>query len=284
MINFFLRKLYEYLPNSWVRYIGSINFIKPFRDFIIRPNGNVRIDSEKIYWGRVSFQFFAPIRVLTKAKKSGIESTLLRFMIIIVESSENKHPVLLDIGANYGFLSIVLCKYFSQARVFAFEPHPKIYESIKLSLHSNKIQNLCIENMAVGNVDAETEINLFGTSSNILNRDAGEYTKHKVQQIKGDSYLHNNNLRVDLIKIDVDGYELEVIEGLRQSIISYRPVIIVETNNNPKIFESIEALNYHILDMGLRSISNEIPPNVFCLPSEYQDDKIFEIRSRLLNV
>lgn len=160
-----------------------------------------------------------------------------------------------DVGSNYGYHSIrasKLCK-----KVFSFEPQTLMYNLSKKSLIDNNINNVEVYNLALG--DEEKEINLSninysekdfngGEVSVVYDSNFGETTKI----VKLDTMIEDP---IDVIKIDVQGYEKFVINGAQEIIKKNKPILIVEFENhqlnkfgyNCKIlFDFIRNLNYTI--------------------------------------
>ena len=102
----------------------------------------------------------------------------------------NPYSNIIDIGASYGFISIVLSKAVNNkgGKVFSLEAEYDIVQNLKHSLKKNKIKNVNIFNNFVGDV-------------NIKN----------IRTV--DSLITNDNLNIDLIKIDTDGSDLDALKG-----------------------------------------------------------------------
>ena len=72
----------------------------------------------------------------------------------------------------------------------------------------------------------------------------------------------------DLIKIDIDGLEMDVLEGCLKTIDRFRPVFIVEFNNNRDLITFFNELDYKILDLNLKEFNSQgnLPLNIHCVP------------------
>ncbi len=120
------------------------------------------------------------------------------------------------------------------SKVDSFEPSPSTFEILKLNLACSLHSNTRIHNIGLG---AKNE-NLTLTFAPI-NRSGGFVSDktqaskgHSIENIvikKGDDFFHSSE--VDFIKIDVEGYEKNVIEGLSQTILKNRPVVALELNH-----------------------------------------------------
>lgn len=160
-----------------------------------------------------------------------------------------------DVGSNYGYLSIKASKFCN--KVFSFEPQTFMYDLSVQTISDNLINNIEVFNLALGDEEIETnlsKIDYFGEGihvgevSVLFSNDIGETTS----VVRLDNFLTES---VDIIKIDVQGYEKFVINGSKEIINKYSPTLIVEVEshqlgkfgyNSESLFNLIRELNYHI--------------------------------------
>ena len=157
----------------------------------------------------------------------------------------------IDIGAQYGDYAI-LCSKIYKARVYAFELLPQNFNEILENIKLNGLTEDSIKafNIALGNVNKTEMVSYSGEMANDSNK--GEKIKATFQTL--DSY----NLKADLLKIDVEGFELEVLEGSVNTIKKYHPRIIIETHSRAlekQTKEFLSKLNYKLKHEG-RSVYN----------------------------
>lgn len=130
--------------------------------------------------------------------------------------------VMLDIGANIGlYTAIAGCNIGPYGRVISFEPDPESYHYLKKTVAANKLTNVTLVQAAASFGNGKT---LLFTSSN--NR--GDHRLYgndhadgqlEIQTLRIDDYLEEQNLSViDVIKIDVQGFEAHVISGMKKTI------------------------------------------------------------------
>ena len=281
------KRIYNSVPPSWRKGLGRSKLLKPVRDLFFRSEGRY-IESESFVSRsyppyQVDFKFTASIQVAIKAEQKGVENTLLRHSMALVRKYKDKstNAVVLDVGANFGYLSLVwACTIASEGMVYSFEPHPHMFESFQKSILSNKFQDRMIpQNVAVGNSEGEVEIHLSHTTSNTLSEEllGTVEDKVKVPLITLDEFSNGEDLtHCDLIKIDVDGIELDILKGAKQLLLKYAPIVIVETNNDKRIIEFMSDINYITLNQQLNRyvLGDDIPPNAFFVPKDYFDNVI----------
>lgn len=137
-----------------------------------------------------------------------------------------------DIGANVGHHSLFMARHADQ--VFAFEPLPELCGLIREKISLNQLDNIQLH--AVGLGSKEDTLKFFpglgsnsGMGSFLVhdNVDAGSQLELPVKA--GDPYFEDQRLpRIDIMKVDVEGFEPFVFRGLAHRIASDRPVILTE--------------------------------------------------------
>ena len=160
-----------------------------------------------------------------------------------------------DIGAHVGSWTLIMAKHAKN--VTAFEPQKMRYYQLCGNIAINGLDNVTAINYGLASPDrsgSSLMLTKFGkdTGSSTLRPDVVENTRHEVQglemvQIK---CLDEFNLNgVSLIKIDVEGYELEVLKGALQTLERCRPSIILELWSDDQYErmrkETIEWLEEH---------------------------------------
>ena len=133
--------------------------------------------------------------------------------------------VFIDIGANVGILSACAALKATQGKVIAIEP-TGTYELLVENLSDLPVPSATIEflNLAIGNFSGEKKetINkIWGDKP-----ETSIYNFKKIDDVISDLKIN----RIDIIKIDTDGYELEVLKGAKNAIQKFRPTLIVEVN------------------------------------------------------
>jgi len=130
--------------------------------------------------------------------------------------------VVVDVGANIGYYTVLLAE--KAKKVYAFEPDKTNFEILKKNIEANKLKNVILVNAAVGSKDEEKI--LYKSKENLGDHKLfGEGKKEKVKIVKLDNFLEE---KVNLMKIDTQGWEPEVIEGAKKIIEKDKPIIFFE--------------------------------------------------------
>ena len=278
MISKLVVKCYSLVPGGLKKGLGKVSMLKPIRDLLLRQNdyykevsGSIR---KKYHDYDVSFEFFGSLKNVAQAKKKGIEGTLLRHSMSLLKQYKHHENdcVIFDVGANFGYLSLVwatsVCKNYGN--VYAFEPSHYVFSSFSKSVANNSLSHIIKpEHMAVGNANKQMTLYLNNTTSNILNTNASSQSI-EVEMRTLDTYILEHAIkRCDLVKIDVDGIELDILKGSLKLLKTLKPIFIVETNNDYRIIEFFNSQAYTILDMNLKIYKSgqALPINVLCVPN-----------------
>lgn len=140
----------------------------------------------------------------------------------------------LDIGANMGYYSLAASKINPKITVQSFEPQPKVFSTLLRNLSLNNLSDrINAHNYGLG--VSESRMTMFiprftgtgGASFANLHENEGLPQEVEVEVKMLDSYLEEYS-HPDLIKIDVEGYEFEVISGGMGIIMKSKPTIIAE--------------------------------------------------------
>ncbi len=147
----------------------------------------------------------------------------------------------LDIGAHHGYYTLLASRRVgSEGRVVAFEPSPREREALRQHVKLNRCGNVLVEGLALGSENKEAEFYVVQgsqTGCNSLRRPLIESTTvaRKVQVKRLDDWMKERKIeRVDFIKLDVEGGELEVLQGAEQLLERRsrpRPVVLAEVQD-----------------------------------------------------
>ncbi|RME19564.1 MAG: FkbM family methyltransferase [Bacteroidetes bacterium] len=142
-----------------------------------------------------------------------------KFEIDLIKKIVRPGDVVLDIGANIGFYTMIFSEAVKEkGKVFAFEPDPKNFHRLKNN--TQYLGNVIVENKAISH-QTQT-IKLYSSELNVDYRtyahpDSQNYTE--VQAVSLDDYLREKNITcVDFIKMDIQGYESFALQGMIETI------------------------------------------------------------------
>jgi len=164
----------------------------------------------------------------------------------------NKGDTVIDIGANLGYFSIPFSQWVGkEGVVYWVEPLTQMREVFKKNIGTRK--NITILPYALGNENKKiimgnnTRIDneIIATGSHfVLEENATAIDEFSAEMRKG-SELFNNLEKLHFIKCDIEGYENVVIPEIKQILIEHKPLMLIETKREKRVF----LLNF-LLDIG----------------------------------
>lgn len=159
------------------------------------------------------------------------EKDLLDFLLDEVRAED----VFVDIGAHIGTFALPVARRLAGAgRVIAFEPAADTAALLKQNASENGIDCLEVVRAALGSVTTTGRLR-ESASGNYLRQDLGVRSLHgtgrvvaEVPVIPFDKWVAGSMPeRLDIVKIDVEGSEYEVLEGMRETLRTYRPRLLI---------------------------------------------------------
>jgi len=148
--------------------------------------------------------------------------------------------VCIDIGSNIGYYACLESNLVGKSgKVLAIEPSPQNFEYLKKNLKLQKFQNSEVYNFACGNKDGQTDFFISDRSnwSRIVNdkeqKTIGDNTQTiQVDIQKLDTFVNEQKLKkINLIRMDVEGYETDIYQGMKKTIQEFDPVLHIEIHN-----------------------------------------------------
>ena len=134
--------------------------------------------------------------------------------------------VFIDVGANIGVYSVFMSE-LSSIKVVSIEPHPITYEHLLKNVHINRRVNIMSFNNAIGN--NENFIKFSDIPGSSINKvvDSNSQSKYiLVKQKKLSKIIDKINISPAVVKIDTEGYELHVLEGMDEYLKDVKMLII----------------------------------------------------------
>ena len=208
----------------------KVDFVVDYYGFRYRGNTGNHIDANVYYFGAYE-----------KPELNFLRATL---------ASVGPDAVVIDVGANSGLYSVFASKYAKV--VHAVEPFPPILARLRTLINENKIGNVVVHAVGLGETEAELpffsppEGNL-GTGSFVAGFSKRNRDEHlSLRIVPGDVYFTQAGItRIDFIKMDIEGYEKPALAGLQKTLGRHRPIVLMEISINPdlpKLFKSLQEL------------------------------------------
>ena len=181
----------------------------------------------------------------------------------VIKHLVSKGDVTLDIGANIGVYSKYLSKYVGEEGIVnAFEPISITYSFLTHNIKSLNIKNVLCHNIALSDEPGETlmEIpsviageNFFRARIISSGYSDKKYKTFKVIRKTLDSFTEIEKNNISFIKCDVEGHELEVLKGSKNTIEESKCSLLLEINDDPVINSKANAVVQFLTNLGYRS-------------------------------
>lgn len=212
----------------------------------------------------------------------------------LVKKIVRKGDVVFDIGANIGYYSCILSRLVgNKGHIYCFEPISKYVKRLKDNIKVNDLRNITVVKKVVSDICVPQKLQV-GPSSARTFCGLGEYNHTEVvESITLDKYITEENgiRRVDFVKIDVDGFEIEIISGAEDTLRKYKPIMLVEFcpeaqekvgNTTGDLLKLLQSFGYSLYSeyTGIEykreydflkelSLSGSGSINVICIPYNY---------------
>jgi FkbM family methyltransferase len=173
---------------------------------------------------------------------------------------------IIDIGGNIGVRALHFAQRVPQGRVVTFEPDPENFARLQEHLRLNALPHVVGRNLGIGPVEQVMKLYQVVPSNSGMNRiitqgEGLERFPHKeVRIVPLDKALEGTGVqRVDILKVDVEGFELGVLQGCAAVIRRDKPVLFVELDDDNlrengtdarSLIAFLEGLGYTVLDSG----------------------------------
>lgn len=171
-------------------------------------------------------------------------------------SYSDQSKVIFDVGANIGYYTLQFAKK-TDGKVYAFEPMDYQYKTLLKNIKINQLNNVYPVKKIVSDHAGKQRIYFSGMDNTAASSLVVKTDQHEdVSSITLDQYCRMNHIQsIDLLKIDVEGYEMNVLKGLSTMLKSKRVkhifLEIVEQhlqkagNSSEELFNYLRKFNYH---------------------------------------
>jgi FkbM family methyltransferase len=142
------------------------------------------------------------------------------------------NSVFWDVGANVGLYSVIFSKLNPNWKIYSFEPNYKVHDKFFKNVHFNSCRNINLEPFALGSSKGSSTlvVNSIRPGTSKIDFNPKPFASYEtIATITGDELFLTGKIQApDFIKIDVEGYELDVLNGLNLTISSFKPVLSIE--------------------------------------------------------
>lgn len=203
----------------WENFLWKLSRLKAIDDKIVTI-----IHGQKMYLNSNDFGI---------SKELAIYHTHEPVATSLIKKSIKKGMTIVDIGANIGYYVLAESQLIgSEGRIIAIEPNKKNVELLKLTVKENNLKNIKIIEAAIGDYDRNGKLYLSNRASNChslissYDKNKNEYQIVKVYKL--DTLIKKLNIPVHLVRMDIEGYEAQAINGMSKILKKYKPILVIE--------------------------------------------------------
>lgn len=210
------------------------------------------------------------------------EEEMNRLIRVSLKNGKNA----LDVGGNIGLQSIRMSQCVGdKGKVFAFEPLIYLQEKFTRNMLLNKVANVTLFPFALADEEGQGDFTIDEKSWNqgdfsLLSKVEGAKKQHVNIKVADNIPEIKDLDSLDLIKIDVEGFEYQVLLGLKQTLEKHKPRIIFEYDTNywapgqmTECYSFLKSLNYMVYQITpvccelVNYAEGILGGNLFCIPA-----------------
>ncbi len=183
-----------------------------------------------------------------------------------------------DIGANVGVYSLFVAHKFSGGvNVLSFEPNPKIHKHLEDSIKINHFEGF----MKAFQMGVSDEMGVVKFSENLSDSGSSRFEENggsnciQLPVVNFDDWYLNNEKKekspIGCIKIDVEGFEVKVLRGIKNTLSKFKPALVIECleSNLVTAGYNSESLKNLLFEYGY-TIQTEVEHNLYCIHRDRQ--------------
>jgi len=192
-----------------------------------------------------------------------------------------KSVTFIDVGANVGFVTMLACSQVrakgGQIVAHCFEPDPGVFTRLAGNRNLNqRLFNIVVNPWAVGSMEGKGELTVSARSgwSTMASEPVGGFSflpkagKETVKITTLDLYCREHSLSPSIIKIDVEGFETEVLAGAAAVLSEHRPYLIVEINalrlaaagtSSEELIRKLQRHRYRLFHINPSCATSNVP-------------------------
>lgn len=165
----------------------------------------------------------------------------------IYKSLLHEGDTAIDVGANVGIHCCVMAHYCGQSgHVLAFEPSPSIYARLKKNIAFNQLSQIQLNQVALSCHEGEIGFDDKSNETNIGKSKIDHNSEYKVPVTSLDKLAAGKD-NISLIKIDVEGFEIDVLKGAQETLLKHKPALVIEVNvGQYSLGDILQAIPYPV--------------------------------------
>lgn len=207
------------------------------------------IQNKDVYLIEIKFNnarfFIRPLILSDIVMTSGVWEPYVKRMFVV-----EKDNVIIDVGAHIGTYTIPLAlQVGNNGKVIALEPNDKNADILEKNISINKLSNIILVRKAAAKQIGILNLKLTSDPMLSMINSGTDIDTTSVKTTDLDSLVDNSSImKVNWLKIDAEGFELEVLEGAKKTLRRFSPNIIIESRleNQERMKKILEEYGYNV--------------------------------------
>lgn len=160
-------------------------------------------------------------------------------MRLVKRYFERNDALFWDVGSNIGLYSLI-ASLNPKAKAVAFEPHPFTFQLLNQQIALNHRENILPVNVGLSNLDGQVQfLNVAGSSTNAIVLDANSIAETiTIPVVQADSFIQGEIPHI--VKIDVEGFEREVLLGFQNNMGQVKLIIVEVSNHRDEVYQILK--------------------------------------------
>ena len=156
----------------------------------------------------------------------------------------------IDVGGFIGDSAVIFEREFCDKNIYTFEPTKANFALMQRTLTLNNAKRIIPINKALGAESGAMEISILGSSSSIcLSCEGGD--KERIEITTLDEFVGEHKIEVGFIKVDIEGFEMEFLNGAKETIAAQKPAMLISIYHQAGDYFGIKPL-IESWDLGYR--------------------------------
>ncbi|WP_243543139.1 FkbM family methyltransferase, partial [Helicobacter cinaedi] len=154
-----------------------------------------------------------------------------------------KNLDVIDVGGFIGDSALIF-QSFTNKNIYSFEATSHNYNLMLQTLKLNNTNHIVPVKKGLGSEKTTMTISILDSASSLIrdNTPYGSTQSEEIELITLDSYVKEHNLKIGLIKVDIEGFEMEFLKGAKETICSQKPAMILSIYHQASDFFDIKPM------------------------------------------
>jgi FkbM family methyltransferase len=201
--------------------------------------------------------------IRAKHEKGDVHEPGLIAALLAIQKVQPSIQTIFDIGALYGYFSLISRSLFAKSSVHAFEVNPNSYNALRNNIAANKRgirSRITAHHCALSDatsMQSQLRVRQFKVEPVTEQSSQGEKSVYNIDVWALDDFCRSKKLSPDIVKLDVEGFQAKIIPGAMEVIKAARPIVLLEFDGKESVNNfgiTDKAVIKPLIDQGYRLV------------------------------